>query len=131
MLAAAAALALTPAAALAATKPVHGHSGPLSVTFTPPATHTPKINTNVWITIAATLHGKPVKGASAKYVFLFAGTPVSTQYPRNNKHFTFNGSFRDNLVFPASAVGEPLTVRFVVSAGGRTVSFNWAITARK
>jgi hypothetical protein len=131
VLAAAAALALTPAAALSATKVLHGHSGPLSVTFTPPPTHTPKINTNVWITVAATLNGKPVKRATAKYVFLFSGTPVSTQYPRNNKHFTFNGSFRDNLVFPASAVGEPLTVRFVIGAGGRTVSFNWAITAKK
>ena len=34
-------------------------------------------------------------------------------------------------MFPASAVGEPLTLRFVIAAGGHTVSFNWAITAKK
>ena len=130
MLAAVAALAIAPAAAVATTA-LHAHSGPLAVTFTPPPTHTPKINVNVPIAVSATLSGKPVRGASAKYVFLFAGVPVSTQYPRNNSRFKFNGSFKDNLVFPVSSVGQPLTVRFVISAGGHTVSFNWAITARK
>lgn len=125
-----AAIAIAPASAVATTV-LHGHSGPLSVTFTPPPTHTPKENTKVPIAVAATLSGKPVRGATAKYVFLFGGIPVSTQYPRFNKHFTFDGSFKDTLVFPPSAVGEPLTVRFVVSAGGHTVSFNWAITAKK
>ena len=125
-----AALAVLPAAAVATTV-LHAHSGPLSVTFTPPPTHTPKINTNIPIAVSATLSGKPVRGATAKYVFLFSGIPVSTQYPRFNKHFTFNGSFKDTLVFPASAVGQPLTVRFVIGAAGHTVSFNWAITAKQ
>lgn len=130
MLAAVAVLAVVPAAAVATTV-LHGHSGPLSVTFTPPPTHTPKINTKIPIAISATLSGKPVHGASAKYVFLFGGIPVSTQYPRYNKHFTFNGSFTDTLDFPGDAIGEPLTVRFVVAVAGHTVSFNWAITAKK
>jgi hypothetical protein len=130
VLAALAALALVPAAAVATTVQ-HGHSGPLSVTFTPPPTHSPKINTKVPIAVSATLSGKPVHGATAKYVFLFGGIPVSTQYPRYNKHFTFNGSFKDTLVFPGDAAGEPLTVRFVIAAGGHTVSFNWAITAKQ
>ena len=127
----AAVLALVPAAALAATTQLHGRSGPLRVTLTPPPTHTPKINTNIPIAVSATLSGKPVRGATAKYVFLFAGSVVSTQYPRNNKHFTFNGSFKDNLVFPASAVGEPLTLRFVIGDSGHSVSFNWAINAKR
>ena len=130
MLAAVAALALIPATAVATTV-LHGHSGPLSVTFTPPPTHTPKVKTNVPIAVSATLSGKPVHGATAKYQFLFAGTVVSTQYPRYNKHFTFNGSFKDNLVFPPESAGEPLTLRFVFSAGGHSVSFNWAITAKQ
>ena len=125
-----AALAVLPAAAVATTV-LHGHSGPLSVTFTPPPTHTPKVNAKIPIAVSATLSGKPVRGATAKYVFLFSGIPVSTQYPRFNKHFTFNGSFKDTLVFPASAVGQPLTVRFVIGAAGHTVSFNWAITAKQ
>ena len=130
MLAGVAALALVPAAAVA-TAALHGRSGPLSVTFTPPPTHTPKVNANIPIAVSATLSGKPVHGATAKYQFLFAGTVVSTQYPRYNKHFTFNGSFKDTLVSPAESVGEPLTLRFVFGAGGHTVSFSWAITAQK
>jgi hypothetical protein len=130
VLAAVAALALVPAAAVA-TSALHARSGPLSVTLTPPPTHAPKINTNIPIAVSATLSGKPVRGATAKYVFLFGGIPVSTQYPRYNKHFTFNGSFKDNLVFPGDSVGEPLTLRFVIGAGGHSVSFDWAITAKQ
>ncbi len=130
MLAALIALALVPAMAVA-TAALHAHSGPLSVTLTPPPTHTPKINTNIPIAVSATLSGKPVRGATAKYVFLFAGIPVSTQYPRFNKHFTFNGSFKDNLVFPPDSAGEPLTLHFVIGAGGHSVTFSWAITAKQ
>jgi hypothetical protein len=130
VLAAVGVLAVLPAAAVATTV-LHGHSGSLSVTFTPPPTHTPKINTKIPIAVSATLSGKPVHGATAKYVFLFAGIPVSTQYPRYNRHFTFNGSFKDTLDFPGDAATQPLTVRFVISAGGHTVSFNWAITAKQ
>jgi hypothetical protein len=119
------------ASAGAATRTLKASSGPLRVTFTPPATHTPKENANVWITVVATVNGKPAQHATAYYQFLFAGQVVSTQYVRNNKHFSFNGHFRDNLVFPASAVGEPLTVRFVVKGGGRTVHFDWAIKTEK
>ncbi len=125
-----AALALAPVAALANTQ-LHRSQGPLSVTFTPPPTHTPKINTNIPIAVSATLSAKPARGASAKYVFLFGGIPVSTQYPRNNKHFTFNGSFKDTLVFPAPSIGQPLTLRFVIAAGGHSVSLDWAITAHR
>ena len=79
--------------------------------------------------MVATLGGKPASGATAYYEFLYSGTVVSTQYVRYNKHFTFKGSFKDNLVFPGSAVGEPLTLRVIVRAGGRTVHFDWAIQA--
>jgi hypothetical protein len=124
-------IALPAAGAGAATKLLKASSGPLTVTLSPPATHTPKINANVWITVAATLHGKPASNATAYYQFLYSGTVVSTQYVRNNKNFTFTGHFRDNLIFPASAVGQPLTLRINVKAGGRTVHFDWPITAHK
>jgi hypothetical protein len=126
------AVALTPALALAgAPKALTASSGPLKVTLVPPATHTPLIKTNVPISVTATLGGKPVKGATAKYEFLFGGAVVSTQYPHYNKHFAFNGRFSDNLIFPAESVGEPLTLRFVIADAGHTVGFNWAIDARK
>jgi len=123
------AMAASAAGAPAATKTVKATSGPLTVVLTPPTTHAPKINVNVWITVVATLKGKPASGATAYYQFLYAGSVVSTQYVSNNKHFTFRGSFRDNLVFPGSAVGEPLTLRIIVKAGGRMVHFDWAIQA--
>lgn len=124
-------LTLAATSAGAATKTLKASSGPLSVTLTPPTTHAPKENTNVWITVVATLGGKPAQHATALYEFLFAGQIVKTEYVRNNKHFSFNGHFRDNLVFPASAVGEPLTVRFVVKGGGHTVHFDWAINTKQ
>ena len=120
-----------PIASASSPKPLKASSGPFAVTLVPPTTHTPKVNTNVWITVVATLNGKPASKATAYYQFLFGGVVVSTQYVDKNKHFTFTGHFKDNLVFPASAVGEPLTLRIIVKAGGRTVHFDWAITAHK
>jgi hypothetical protein len=122
---------VAPAAALAATQTlVKGSAGPLAATMKPPPTHQPTVNTNVPITVTATLRGKPAR-ATAAYEFLFAGVVVSTQYPRSNKHFSFTGHFSDNLVFPPSAVGEPLTLQVVIKAGGRTVHLDWAVTAKK
>jgi hypothetical protein len=123
-------LGLAPAIALAATQTLKASSGALKATMKPPATHQPKVNTNVWITVTATLNGKPAH-ATAKYEFLFGGAVVSTQYPRFNPHFSFTGHFTDNLVFPASAVGEPLTLRVVIKADSRTVYFDWSIMAHK
>ena len=122
--------ALAPASALAGTPTLNASSGPLKATMKPPPTHQPKVNTNVWITVTATLSGKPAH-ATAKYEFLFAGAVVSTQYPRFNPHFSFTGHFTDNLVFPPSAVGEPLTLRVVIKAGSRAVHFDWPIMAHK
>jgi hypothetical protein len=121
---------LVPASALAAAQTLTASSGSLKATMKPPPTHRPKINTNVWITVTATLSGKPAH-ATAKYQFLFAGAVVGTQYPLFNPHFSFTGHFTDNLVFPPSAVGEPLTLRVLIGAGGRTVHFDWSITAHK
>jgi len=120
---------LTPALALAAKpKPMTASSGPLKVTLVPPPTHTPTASAKVPISVTATLSGKPVRGATAKYEFLFGGAVVSTQYPRYDKHFTFDGHFSDTLgPFGAEAEGEPLTVRFVIADAGHTVNFNWAI----
>ena len=115
--------------AAAALAPVKGSSGPLKATLTG-STHAPKVNQKVPITVAATLNGKPAH-ATAVYKFLFGGAVVSTQYPYNNKHFSFTGHFSDNLVFPPSSVGEPLTLRVVIKASGHTVNLNWPITSHK
>jgi hypothetical protein len=112
-------------AAQAAT--VKGKSGPLAVTMHP-STHHPKVNAKWPLTVIATLRGKPVK-ASAEYEFLYSGTVVSTQYPRNNKHFTFTGMFHDTLLFPSASYGEPLTLQVVITASGHHVDLDWAISS--
>jgi hypothetical protein len=115
--------------AAAAQQLVKGSSGPLTATLKP-STHTPKINVNWPITVTATLKGKPAH-ATAEYEFLFAGQVVGTQYPYNNKHFSFTGHYHDDLVFPAPSVGQPLTLRVVIKASGRTVNLNWAVTSHR
>jgi hypothetical protein len=102
-------------------------SGPLSATLAP-STHTPKVNAKWPITVTATLQGKPAH-ASAFYEFLFGGAVVSTQYIGNNRHYSFTGHFSDQLVFPPSAAGEPLTLDVVIKAAGHTVNLDWSIKA--
>ena len=80
--------------------------------------------------MTATVSAKPAH-ATAAYEFVFGGIVVQTEYPRNNKHFSFTGRFSDNLVFPAASVGQPLTLRVVIKASGHTVNLNWAVTPHK
>jgi hypothetical protein len=123
---AAAALALT-SAAIASASTITARSGPLTATFGA-STHTPNCKQKWPVTITAKLHGK-LAHATAFYQFLFAGQVVSTQYPfgatKKNPHnhlWSFYGSFVDNTFGPfgAASVGQPLTIRAVVRAGGYT-----------
>ena len=122
-------LAFASASAADAASIIKGSSGPLAATLKP-STHTPKINTNMTVAVTATLKGKPAH-ATALYEFVFNGTVVSTQYPYNNKHYSFTGHFRDTLSFPASSLGFTLTLRVVIKAAGHTVNLNCPITAHK
>ena len=115
--------------AAAAAAPIKGSSGPLAAKLVP-STHTPKVNALVPITVTATLRGKPAH-ATAAYQFVFGGSVVSTQYPYNNKHFSFTGHFSDKLNFPASSLGFTLTLRVVIKAAGHTVNLNCSITSHK
>jgi hypothetical protein len=124
------AVATTATVTAAAVPVIKGSSGPLVATLTP-STHTPKINTLVPITVTATLNGKPAH-ATAAYQFLYGGAVVApTQYPRNNKHFSFTGHFSDKLNFPASSLGFTLTLRVVIKAAGRTVNLPCSITSHR
>jgi hypothetical protein len=127
LIATAALLASAFSAQAATVKPVKGSSGTLEASMIP-STHHPKVNANWPLKVTATLAGKPAH-ATAVYEFLFAGSIVSTQYPRFNKHFSFTGHFTDDLVFPGASLGEPLTLRVVIGAGGHTVNLDWAITS--
>src|ERR1039458_10902785 len=123
------AVATTATVTAAAVPVIKGSSAPLVATLTP-STHTPKINTLVPIAVTATLSGKPAH-ATAAYEFVFGGAVVSTQYPRNNKHFSFTGHFSDKLNFPASSLGFTLTLRVVIKAAGHTVNLPCSITSHR
>ena len=127
---AAGAVAIGATSIAAAAAVIKGSSGPLAATLTP-STHTPKINTLMPISVTATLNGKPAH-ATAAYQFLYGGAVVApTQYPYNNKHFSFTGHFSDKLNFPASSLGFTLTLRVVIKAAGHTVNLNCSITSHK
>jgi hypothetical protein len=104
-------------------------SGPLSGTLTA-STHTPKVNVPMSITVTATLKGKPAH-ATLIYQYLYGGAVVSTRYPCNNKACSFTGHYSDKLTFPATSLGEPLTLQVVVKALGHTVKLDSAITSHK
>ena len=53
------------------------------------------------------------RAASVSYQYLLGGQVVARR-----SHYVFVGHFSDTLVWPASAVGYPLTFRAVVVAGG-------------
>ena len=127
---AAGAVAIGATSIAAAAEVIKGSSGPLAATLTP-STHTPKINTLMPISVTATLNGKPAH-ATAAYQFLYGGAVVApTQYPYNNKHFSFTGHFSDKLNFPASSLGFTLTLRVVIKAAGHTVNLPCSITSHK
>jgi hypothetical protein len=88
--------------------------------------HSPKGGAKSWhITVSATSNsGKPLK-ATAVYEFLYNGQKVSTQYPnpghpKGGTHpYSFKGSYKDTILWPARAAGYQLTFRVVVSVRGK------------
>jgi hypothetical protein len=56
---------------------------------------------------------------------------IRTFHRARRSHHTFAGHFSDALVFPATAVHEPLTFRAVVTAGSATVNLDYAIEVIK
>ncbi len=94
-------------------------------------THTPRVNTPWVITIRATdLHGKPIR-ARLTMRFLFAGVPVGKV--DNGRTYTFTGTWREKkgneIEFPASARGQPLTFQALVTARRQTIKLNYWVKA--
>ena len=104
-----------------------GRAGALRATIVP-STHSPVVNRKWPLEVGATVAGKPAK-ASAVYDFLYGSLVVSAQHPFGNKHFTFTGTYHDNLVFPADSLGEPIALEVVVATGADTVKLIWSIKA--
>jgi hypothetical protein len=86
--------------------------------------HNPKASQAWTITVTATtISGKPLR-ATAYYQFLYNGQVVATRYPSpsgpdRHSPYAFRGSYRDPIDWPASAVGQPLTFRVVVTVPHR------------
>jgi len=101
----------------------------IHVTVSSP-THRPKVNVPwpVKVTVTNT-KGKPVAATLTMQV-LFDGQPVGKI--DNGAVYHFVGTWKERkgneITWPASSKGEPLTLQFIVKAQGVTVRKTWAIT---
>lgn len=113
----AACLAL-PASALAASFRITPHI----------ANHTPTVNVK-WPVELTVTRGRRRLAGSVRYQFLFDGSVVGSRPGHAFRH----GVFRDTLLFPSKSLGEPLTLRILVTvpAYHRTEHIDWAIKTRQ
>ncbi len=96
-------------------------------------THRPKANAKWPVTIRVTdAAGKPV-AARLRMQILFGGSPVGQV--DNGRVYRFVGSWREKpgqeITWPASAAGEPLTFQAVVTVAGRTRKADYTIEVRR
>lgn len=87
--------------------------------------HTPTAGRNWPITVTAT-RGRAKLSGSVRYRFLYNGTVVGRHFGRNFKH----GVCHDKLLFPATAVGFPLTLQVVVKTKYGTDYIDWTVNVR-
>jgi hypothetical protein len=72
--------------------------------------------------------GHPLSG-TVKIQFAYGGQVVGTDHPP--VHPVKDGSWHDNLTFPAESVGYPLTLQAVVHTKAGSVTLSWPITVHK
>jgi hypothetical protein len=117
-LAAVAALAF-PAAALSAGFAIVVHIG----------NHTPIAGRRWPIELTITRGRRRLEGA-VRYQFMFAGVIVRTQ-PKHGAFRFKRGVYRDQLVFPRQSIGQPLTLRFLVTTRYGTEHADWKLEVRR
>jgi hypothetical protein len=90
--------------------------------------HTPIVNQKWPVELTVTAGKKRLSG-SVKYEFLFEGSVVSHQ----PGHKFTRGIYRDAMVFPSQSLGQPLTVRMLVTvpAYHRTEHIDWAVKTKQ
>lgn len=108
-----------PAHAAGRDAPAHDSRARFVATLRAP-THRPRANRGWTITVTARTRSGRALRASAFYRFLYRGRVVSTQYPsprgpERHSPWSFRGSYRDRIVWPARSIGIALTFRVVVS----------------
>ena len=91
--------------------------------------HAPTVDRAWWYTVTATsASSRPLSGTVA-IQFVFAGEVVGRDTPAT--HRLTDGRWRDNLKFPATSVGQPLTVRAVVRTAAGTITLDWPIIVQQ
>jgi hypothetical protein len=106
--------------ALSAPNVVTGSAGGVTATMHV-AGHHPRVNQSWPLSFILTAAGAPAR-ASVSYQYLFGGQVVARR-----SHYTFTGHFSDTFLWPAAAVGYPLTFRAVVASGKATVNLDYAV----
>jgi hypothetical protein len=84
-------------------------------------THHPTVGRPWPIHFTVTRGGRPVK-ASVSYEYLYGGQVVARR-----SHYTFTGRFSDIFVWPAAAIGYPLTLRAVIVSEGVTINLDYSV----
>ena len=111
----------------AATSAANAPSGPIVATLHAQG-HTPKVGG--WpITVTLTKGGRPIAG-HVSYAFLFGGQVVSTQ-PVSLESPNFVGVFHDKIIWPARAVGIPLTLRIIIKTPYGTTHIDKAVQVQR
>lgn len=102
--------------------------GSVRVTITG-TNHDPIVGRNWTYSITVTnARGQKLSGTETTH-YLFSGSVVGTEKPVN-VHFT-NGHYRDTIQFPATSVGEPLTVEAVVRTKDGSGHADWTIKVKQ
>jgi hypothetical protein len=91
------------------------------------ANHAPTINVK-WPVRLTVTSGKKKLSGSVKYEFLFDGAVVSHQAGHSFSH----GVYNDTMIFPGQSLGQPLTLRILVTVPKYgTEHLDWKIATQK
>ena len=89
--------------------------------------HTPVVNRK-WPLVLDVTRGRRRLSGIVKYEFLYQGQVVSHQPGHRFK----NGVYRDAMKFPATSLGEPLTLRVIVTVPHMgTEHVDWAVHSKR
>jgi hypothetical protein len=95
------------------------------------ATHTPRINSHWPYAVRVMRDGKPVAGKITVQIVDPIGGVHPVEFGANTKKVTnvpVKGTFRDYMIFPASARGIPLKIRVTIVVGTDRSVANYPVT---
>jgi hypothetical protein len=87
--------------------------------------HNPRVNQRWPISFDVSRSGRPA-AAEVRYEYLFAGQVVA-----HRSDYRFTGHFHDTFLWPASALGYPLTFRAVILAGKQTLYLDYPVQVKR